>query len=170
MTRRLARLLVGLYPRAWRERYGAEFEALLEAGRGGLSTAVDVVWSAICEHVFPIGGFNMDGSSSSAFGSNSGSSFGAMTRQASAFLPLMMSAVALLAVLGHVAVYGAVRETDEGATAHIWQILIAGQVPVMAYFLFRWLRRAPRQTLGVFALQAGAALANVAAVFFLGLD
>jgi len=95
-----------------------------------------------------------------------------VVRQASAFLPLMMSLVALLAVLGHVAVYGAggaVREADEGATAHIWQILIAGQVPVMAYFLFRWLRRAPRQTLGVFALQAGAALANVAAVFFLGL-
>jgi len=161
----LARVLVGLYPRVWRERYGAEFEAVLEAEHGGLGTAVDVVWSAICEHVSPLGGFTMDGSSSSAFGS----SFGGVVKQASAFLPLMMSLVALLAVLGHVAVYGAVREADEGATAHIWQILIAGQVPVMAYFLFRWLRRAPRQTLSVFALQAGAALANVAAVFFLGL-
>ncbi len=113
----------------------------------------------------------MDGLSSRA-GGDVGGGFGAVTRQASAFLPLIMSAAALLAVLGHVAVYGAVgavREADEGATAHIWQILIAGQVPVMAYFLFRWLRRAPRQTLGVFALQAGAALANVAAVFFLGL-
>lgn len=160
----LARFLVGLYPRVWRERYGAEFEAVLEAGHGGLGTAVDVVWSALWEHVSPLGNFAMNASSCTF-----GSKFGAMTRQASAFLPLMMSAVALLAVLGHVAVYGVVREADEGATAHIWQILIAGQVPVVAFFLLRWLPRARRATLEVFALQAGAALANIAAVFFLGL-
>ena len=47
MTAIMARLLIALYPRAWRERYGAEFEALLEDGRGGMGAWTDVVRSAI---------------------------------------------------------------------------------------------------------------------------
>jgi hypothetical protein len=53
MNPRLARLLVRLYPQAWRERYGLEFEALLETGRGGVTTMAKVVWSAIGERIFP---------------------------------------------------------------------------------------------------------------------
>jgi hypothetical protein len=53
MNRALARLLIYLYPRDWRERYGAEFEALLQTGRGGLRTLANVVWSALHERVFP---------------------------------------------------------------------------------------------------------------------
>ena len=34
MNPRLAHLLIRLYPRRWRERYGPEFEALLQTGRG----------------------------------------------------------------------------------------------------------------------------------------
>ena len=60
MNPRLARLLVRLYPRAWRERYGAEFAALLEAGRGGLRTATNVVCSALGERIFPTVGGNME--------------------------------------------------------------------------------------------------------------
>ena len=96
-------------------------------------------------------------------------SFGAIVRQPSAFLPVAMSLTALALVLGHIALYGAAREADEGATAHMWQILMGGQLPVLAYFAIRWLPRAPRQTLGVIALQAGAALASMAPVFFLNL-
>jgi hypothetical protein len=44
---------------------------------------------------------------------------------------------------------------------------MAGQVPVVAFFAIKWLPRAPRPTLRVLALQAGAALAAFAAVFFL---
>ena len=54
------RTLVRLYPRAWRERYGAEFEALLETGRGGVSTFANVVWSALAERIFPTVGGNME--------------------------------------------------------------------------------------------------------------
>jgi len=60
MNPRLAHLLVRLYPRAWRERYGAEFEALLETGRGGVGTAANVVWSALGERVFPTLGGSME--------------------------------------------------------------------------------------------------------------
>jgi hypothetical protein len=53
MNPRLAHLLMCLYPRPWRERYGAEFEALLQTGRGDLRTSANVVWSALHERVFP---------------------------------------------------------------------------------------------------------------------
>ena len=65
--------------------------------------------------------------------------------------------------------FGVVHETDEGATAHIWQILMVGQMPVLAFFAVKWLPRAPKPTLCVLSLQAVAALASMAPVFFLGL-
>jgi hypothetical protein len=96
-------------------------------------------------------------------------SFGAVLKQPSAFLPLAMSLAALAIVVAHVALFGVTREADEGAAAHLWQLLMAGQMPILAFFAIKWLPRAPRQTLGVLALQAGAALASMAPVFFLGL-
>lgn len=99
----------------------------------------------------------------------SSNSFGAMVKHPSAFLPLAMSLTALALVLGHVAIYGAAREADEGTTAHLWQLLMAGQMPVLAFFAIKWLPRAPKQTLCVLALQAGAVLASLAPVFFLNL-
>jgi len=63
------------------------------------------------------------------------------------------------------AIHGAVvHEADEGAIAHLWQLLMAGQLPVLAYFAIKWLPQAPGQTLCVLALQTGAALASVATV------
>jgi hypothetical protein len=96
-------------------------------------------------------------------------SVAAITMQPSAFLPMAMSLTALTVVLGSVAIFGVTRETDEGAAAHIFQLLMAGQMPVLLFFAIKWLPRAPRQTLFVLALQAGAALAALAPVFFLKL-
>jgi len=95
-------------------------------------------------------------------------------RQPSAFIPVAMSLTALALVVGHVisdvASYGVVvREADEGTLAHLWQLLMAGQVPVLAFFAIRWLPRAPRQTVYVLLLQTGAALASIAPVFLLHL-
>ena len=90
-----------------------------------------------------------------------------LMKQPSAALPLAMSLVALGMVLGHAAVFGVVHEADEGTPAHIFQLLMVAQVPVVALFAIKWLPRAPRQALQVLALQAGAALAAFAAVFFL---
>jgi hypothetical protein len=160
MNPTLARLLTRLYPHAWRERYRAEFEALLIAGRGDLRTSADIVCSAISEYIFPTQGGNMDQPTRS---------FGAVIRQPSAFIPLAMSLTALTLVLAHIAIYGAAREADEGPTAHLWQILMAGQLPVLAFFAIKWLPRAPRQTLYVLGLQAGAVLASMAPVFYFNL-
>lgn len=95
--------------------------------------------------------------------------FGTIMKQPSAFLPMAMSLTALAIVLGSIAIYGIVRETDEGATAHLWQLLMAGQMPIVAFFAIKWLPRAPSQTLCVLALQAGAGLTSMAPVFFLNL-
>src|SRR5215204_6447704 len=79
-------------------------------------------------------------------------------KKPSAFLPVAMSFAALATVLGHVAMFGVVREDDEGTSAHIFQLLMAAQVPIVAFFAIKRLPWAPRQALQVLALQAGAAL------------
>ena len=90
-------------------------------------------------------------------------------KKPSAFLPLAMSFGAVAVVLGHVAMVGVAREADEGTAAHIWQILMAAQIPIVAFFAIKWLPRTPGQALLVLALQAGAAIAALAPVFFLNL-
>lgn len=92
-------------------------------------------------------------------------------KRPSAFLPLAMSVAALVLVLGHVAMVGAgsAHQADEGATAHIFQILIAGQVPVVAFFAIKWLPRAPRFSLPVLALQAAAVIVALMPVYFFNL-
>ena len=92
-----------------------------------------------------------------------------MLKQPSAFLPVAMSLAALATVLGHVAMFGVAREADEGTAAHIWQLLMAGQVPVVAFFAIKWLPRSPGLAMRVLVLQAVAALAALAPVFFLRL-
>ena len=90
-------------------------------------------------------------------------------KQVSGWLPIAMSMAALAVLLGHIAVFGTARESDEGATAHIWQLLMAAQFPVVAYFALKWLPLTPKDALPVLALQVGAALAAMAPVYFLGL-
>ena len=158
MNPRLAHLLARLYPRGWRDRYGAEFEAHLQTGPGGLRAVADVLWAALHERLIPTPGLAVTAYPSSVI---------ALAKKPSALVPLAMSLTALGAVLVHAAIYGIVHEADEGATAHIWQLLIAGHVPVAMFFAIKWLPRATKPTLVVLALLAGAMLANFAAVFFL---
>ncbi len=89
-------------------------------------------------------------------------------RQPSAFLPVAMSLAALAAVLYHLVMFGTARQPDEGAAAHLWQLLMAGQVPVVAFHAVRWLPRAPKTALVVLAAQIGAAVAALAPVYWLG--
>jgi len=91
-----------------------------------------------------------------------------LIRNPSAFLPVIMSFAALATVLIYVALNGVARQADEGAAAHIWQILMAAQLPIIAFFAIKWLPRAPRQALLVLALQFGSALAALAPVYILG--
>lgn len=85
----------------------------------------------------------------------------------SAWLPIIVSLAALTVVLSHVVLVGTARQADEGTAAHLWQLLMAVQLPIIVFFAVKWLPRAPRQALLVLALQAGAALAALAPVFIL---
>jgi hypothetical protein len=87
-------------------------------------------------------------------------------KKPSALIPIAMSLAALALVLGDIAMFGVAHEADEGAAAHLWQLLMAGQVPVVAYFALKWLPRAPGQALRVLALQVAAALAACALVYW----
>ena len=90
-------------------------------------------------------------------------------KKPSAWTPLAMSLAALALVLGHIALFGAAREADEGTAAHLWQLLMAGQIPIVAFFALKWLPQTPKQAAMVLVLQAGAALAALAPVFILDL-
>ena len=92
-------------------------------------------------------------------------------KRPSAFMPLAMSVAALVLVLAHVAVVGVVaaRQPDEGATAHIFQLLLVVQVPLVAFFAIKWLPRAPRTYLPILALQAVAVIAALVPVYFFNL-
>jgi hypothetical protein len=89
-------------------------------------------------------------------------------RHWTALLPLAMSVAALSLVLGHVA-SGGVREADEGTTAHLWQILMAAQVPLVALFAVLWLPRSPRAAMLVLGLLVAVVLANLAALSYFNL-
>ncbi len=90
-----------------------------------------------------------------------------MIRKPSAFLPVAMSLAALALVLSRLALFGPAPQADEGTAAHLWQLLMAVQVPIVVFFALRWLPQAPRQALLVLVLQAGAGLAALAPVFLL---
>ncbi len=93
----------------------------------------------------------------------------AMMRHPTGYLPIAMSVGALAMVVWFVAVHGVVHQPDEGAQAHLWQLLVAGQVPLIAYFAFRWLPEARRPALVVLALQVAAVmLLAVAPLWALG--
>jgi hypothetical protein len=90
-------------------------------------------------------------------------------KRPSALIPLAMSLAAVGLVLGHIAIFGTARQADEGAAAHLWQLLMAGQLPVIAFFAIKWLPRTPGQALLVLGLQAVAMLAAATPVFVLNL-
>jgi hypothetical protein len=85
----------------------------------------------------------------------------------SAFLPVTMSLIAGVVVMIRIALFGTARQPDEGLAAHLWQLLMAGQLPIVAFFAIRWVRRAPGYGLAILALQIGAALAALAPIYLL---
>jgi hypothetical protein len=90
-----------------------------------------------------------------------------LLKHPTAFLPVAMSLGALAAVLIFVALHGTAPQADEGAAAHIWQLLMAAQAPIVLYFAMKWVPQSPRQALPILALQVAAALAAMAPVFLL---
>ncbi|MSU25121.1 MAG: hypothetical protein EXS32_15040 [Opitutus sp.] len=85
-------------------------------------------------------------------------------KRPSAFLPIMMSLIAVMVMVVHLAAFGTAPQADEGTAAHLWQLLVAAQVPIMAFFVIKWAPQTPRTAFPVFAAQVAAALAALAAL------
>lgn len=90
-----------------------------------------------------------------------------MLKYPSAFLPLAMSFGALATILIFLALHGPAPQPDEGAAAHIRQILMAVQLPIVAFFALKWVFKFPRRAGPILGLQLAAALAAVAPVYLL---
>jgi hypothetical protein len=90
-----------------------------------------------------------------------------LLKEPSAYLPLAMALACLGLVVGHFALYGNLHEVDEGAAAHIFQILMVAQVPIVGYFAIKWLPQSPSQALQVLALWTAVVIAAFAGVYFL---
>src|SRR6266540_5960375 len=90
-----------------------------------------------------------------------------LIREPSAALPIAISLTLLGMVLLVLAIHGgAVHETDEGTAAHIFQMGMAAEVPVIGFFALKWLPEKPREAITVLAIQGVAILAVCALVFF----
>ena len=87
-------------------------------------------------------------------------------RRPSAWLPMTMSLAALGVLLVHLARYGVTHDTDEGTSAHLFQILMFGQGPIVAWFAIRWLPAAAAAGLRVLALQVAAAVPPFALLYW----
>lgn len=82
-----------------------------------------------------------------------------LLKRPTGYVPLLLSAAALGLLIGYVIVFGTDPNPtgDEGAAAHLFQLLMGVQFFVMIVFAVRWLPRAFRAALLVLLLQAAAA-------------
>lgn len=82
----------------------------------------------------------------------------ALVNRASGFAPILCSALAFCIVMANI-IAGVPPQSDENASAHLWQLLMAAQLPLIAVFAARadWGRRSTRLLIGL--QLAGIALA-----------
>ena len=95
--------------------------------------------------------------------------FTSMLKRPSAYLPLALSLCALTLVLVATQLFGAGHEPNEGTPAHLFQLLMMIQAPIILFFAVRWLPRDAQQASRVLALQIAAALAALAPVYIMHL-
>lgn len=93
--------------------------------------------------------------------------FTSLLKQPGAIIPLVMSCAAFLLIIAVLSTVGITYQEDEGTPARIFQLLIALQVPIIAFFALKWLPVSPRPTLVVLLLQIGAAALAVATIAWL---
>jgi hypothetical protein len=159
MKPRTGEWLVRLYPPAWRARYGDEFLDLLESEPMRPLLLLDLVRAAACERLF----------NTSGLGGHAMKTYPAsvleMVKRPSAFLPLLMSLFAGALVLFFVMALGPTPsgpQHDEELAARLFHLLMLGQLPVLLFFLMRWMPKDWRAALSVFVLQILAIAAAVA--------
>jgi hypothetical protein len=129
----------------------------------GPRVLLDVLLAAIAERLLKLSG--LETSAMTAYPTT----VIALARRPSGFIPVLMSLTALAIVITSVATMGPVRPTDEGTAAHLFQLLIVGEVPVLMFFVVRWLPKDLRAALTILAIQAAAIGLAIFPVFYFGL-
>lgn len=89
----------------------------------------------------------------------------ALLRRPSGFVPVAISAMLVALILDRVAQVGTLYQPDEGAGAHLFQILMPVQFLIMLFFAIRWLPERRTAAIEVLALQIAAALTVFALVY-----
>ena len=89
-----------------------------------------------------------------------------ITNKYTTWLPLVMSAAAVVVVITQIMIFGIPQGGNEGTAAHLFQILIGLQIPVMAFFAFTELSKNPKQVIKILAIQILAMLTALAPVFY----
>ncbi|MEO7192725.1 MAG: hypothetical protein ABI051_16880 [Vicinamibacterales bacterium] len=139
---RVLRAVYRLYPRWWWRRYGAELEALVDDDGARWTTIADLAFGAVCVRL-----------RQSAPGRSTASR---LFWSPSGFAPVAMSAAALAMIAGHMLNSGVAPQSDEGTAAHLWQLLMACQLPLVALFPFRWIPQHGRSAIAISAIHVGA--------------
>ena len=80
---------------------------------------------------------------------------------------MLMSGVVIAAIVWHLARFGLAHQTDEGTAAHLFQILMPLEVPIIGYFAARWLPVNPRWAARVLVAHMAFVVVIVGTVFFL---
>lgn len=78
-----------------------------------------------------------------------------------------MSFFALLLLLFHILLFGIQKSDDENTTARLFQLLLAGQLPIIGYFGIKWFPKNRKNVAQIILLQIIAAIIPILTVFFL---
>ena len=84
-----------------------------------------------------------------------------------AWLPLVMSLVALAFLLSYIATFGVVYHEDEGAPARLFQMLMFAQAVIIIFFAMKYLPQEPKRAATVLAMQLAAASVPIAILLIL---
>jgi hypothetical protein len=90
-------------------------------------------------------------------------------KKPSAWLPIVIPFIFFTYLVIYIAIFGIVREEDEGTGAHLFQLWLVLEPLLVGFFAIKWLPREPKPALMILALQVVAALLPIAIVFSLGL-
>lgn len=86
-----------------------------------------------------------------------------LLKKPSAAIPIVISFAATMLVLVHRSLTLSGDESEVATFSQAFRVILALQIPLVLYFLYRWLPRKPNDALRVLAMQAVAALVAIVA-------
>jgi hypothetical protein len=89
-------------------------------------------------------------------------------KKPSALIPAVMSIVAVFLFVIQLMIHGGRPVRAESAVACLYLLLVVAQLPVIAFFVYRWFRRAPLQGMPVVLSQVLALAAALIPLHMMG--